>query len=120
MDALAALAQGRGDAAEARRWATRARAGWQQRIRLFPEAAYGHGIDHCLMVADAACALDLARRNHQARPHGEAKLKLARALSLSGRYEEAREMIAAAEATGWRPSDVQAAREEVLDPQGAR
>jgi hypothetical protein len=114
MDALAGLARRHGDQAEALRWSTLAREGWVQRIRLFPEAAYGHGIDHCLDVADAACALDLATRNHQARPYGEAKLKLARALALSGRSAEAEAMIAAAEAAGWRPADIRAARQELL------
>ena len=114
MDALAGLARRRGDQAEATRWATLAREGWVQRIRLFPEAAYGHGIDHCLDVADASCALDLAERNHQARPYGEAKLKLARALALNGRSAEAEAMIAAAEAVGWRPTDISTARRELL------
>jgi tetratricopeptide (TPR) repeat protein len=114
MDALAGLARRHGDQAEALRWSTLAREGWVQRIRLFPEAAYGHGIDHCLDVADAACALDLATRNHQARPYGEAKLKLARALALNGRSAQAEAMIAAAEAAGWRPSDIGVARRELL------
>jgi tetratricopeptide (TPR) repeat protein len=120
MDALADLAQRRGDPAEARIWASRARDGWNRRMQLFPEAAYGHGIDHCLMVADASCALRLAERNHQARPYGEAKLKLARALALNGRYAEAHKMIEAAEAAGWRPGDIRTARQEVAasDPGG--
>jgi hypothetical protein len=114
MDALADLARRRGDPAEAGRWTQLARQRWDQRIKLFPEAAYGHGIDHCLAAADAPCALGLAERNHRARPFGEAKLKLARALALSGRVAEAQAMIAAAEAQGWRPSDIRAAREELL------
>jgi len=116
MDALASLAARRGNRAEARNWVTRARQGWEQRIRLFPEAAYGHGIDHCLDAGDADCALALAERNHRARPYGEAKLKLARALALGGRVAEARTMIDAAEAAGWRPSDIRAAREQLLSP----
>jgi predicted Zn-dependent protease len=117
MDALAGLARRRGDRADATRWATLAREGWVQRIRLFPEAAYGHGIDHCLAVADAGCALDLAERNHRARPYGEAKLKLASALALSGRLGEAQALVAAAEAGGWRPADIRAARQELLAAQ---
>jgi tetratricopeptide (TPR) repeat protein len=113
MDALAGLLRRRGEQAEAQRWSTLARAGWQRRIALFPEAAYGHGIDHCLDVADAACALDLATRNHQARPFGEAKLKLARALALNGRVAEAQAMVSAAEALGWRPADIRSARQEL-------
>lgn len=113
MDALAGLLRRRGNHEEAQHWARLAREHWNQRIRLFPEAAYGHGIDHCLDLADARCALDLAERNHRARPYGEAKLKLARALALGGRFGEARAMIAAAETMGWRPSDIRAAREEL-------
>lgn len=113
MDAIANLMRGRGDVAEAQRWTAMARAGWNRRLALFPEAAFGHGIDHCLDAGDAACALDLARRNHQARPFGEAKVKLARALALAGRRPEAEAMLAQAEALGWRPSDIRAAREEM-------
>lgn len=120
LDALAGLARSRGDAAEAWRLAVLARRGWNLRIQLFPEAAYGHGIDHCLDVGDAGCALMLALRNHEARPYGEAKLKLARALALGGRFAEAERMIAAAAATGWRPADIVATSQEVraLAPRG--
>lgn len=118
MDALAGLMRSRGDIAGARRWTVLARHGWNSRIRLFPEAAYGHGIDHCLDAGDAGCALALAERNHRARPFGEAKLKLARALALAGRVAEARAMIDEASAAGWRPADIRAARREL--PGGAQ
>ncbi len=112
MDAIAGLMRQRGDEGEARRWTALARTGWDRRLTLFPEAAYGHGIDHCLDSADAACALDLAVRNHQARPYGEAKLKLAQALALAGRRGEAEAMLAEAEALGWRPADIRSVRQE--------
>jgi tetratricopeptide (TPR) repeat protein len=113
MDALANLARKRGDTAEASRWSALARQGWERRVQLFPEAAYGHGIDHCLAARDAACALRLAMLNHRARPFGEAKLKLARALALAGRIDEARTLVNAASAMEWRAGDIREVRREL-------
>ncbi|MDQ3080273.1 MAG: hypothetical protein M3R03_09785 [Pseudomonadota bacterium] len=102
MDALAAIAAQRGNQALARHWRSRAAQEWQRRLRLFPEAAFGHALDHCLDTRDRACALNLARRNHSARPFGESKLKLAEALNLNGQSDEAASLIAEVQRSGWR------------------
>jgi tetratricopeptide (TPR) repeat protein len=106
IDALAAIAERRGDRAEAARLHAQAGALWARRLQQFPEAAYGHAIDHCIAIHDAACELRLAERNHQARPFGEAQIALARALLANGRTAEARAMIDKVRASPWRSADL--------------
>ncbi len=106
MDALAGIAAQRGDERAGREWTDRAWAAWQVRIAQFPEAAYGHAIDHCVGKRDWASALSLAQRNHEARPYGDAKVKLAQALLGNGRAAEARLMIEAVLRSPWRSADL--------------
>lgn len=106
IDALAGIAEQRGDAAAFRRLSDRAGAAWARRLKLFPEAAYGHAIDHCLSKRDWGCALSLARRNHANRPYGDAKIALAQALLGSGRVDEARSVIEPVLASPWRTADL--------------
>ena len=113
MDALAAIAVQRGDAAGAAAWTSRADAIWRKRLKQFPEAAYGHAIDHCVQKADWSCALALATRNHQARPYGDAKIALARALLHNGRSGEARTMIEAVLASAWNTPALHAVAAEI-------
>jgi tetratricopeptide (TPR) repeat protein len=102
MDALAGIAAQQGDKAAQADWARRADAVWRKRLQQFPEASYGHAIDHCVQKGDWGCALALARRNHEARPYGDAKIALAEALLRNGRPEEARAMIEPVLASSWR------------------
>lgn len=102
IDALAAIAAARGDTAEARRLFDQSGAIWARRIEQFPEAAYGHAIEHCVARQDWPCALRLAEKNHAARPFGEAKVALARALLRNDRTAEARTAIEAVLASPWR------------------
>jgi tetratricopeptide (TPR) repeat protein len=120
MDALAGIAAERGDAAARDAWSRRAAAVWRQRLAQFPEAAYGHAIDHCLDKGDRACALSLAERNHQARPYGDAKVKLAQALLLNGRLDEARRMIDTALASPWRTADLHKVASDIYAAGGER
>ena len=108
MDALAELARQRGDAAAEAAWTARARRAWEQRLKLFPEAAYGHAIDHFAAAGDSGRALDLARRNHQARPYGDSKIALAKALLDAGRPAEAKRLIEAVRASPWRTTELEA------------
>jgi tetratricopeptide (TPR) repeat protein len=120
MDALAGIAAERGDAAARDAWSRRAAAVWRQRLAQFPEAAYGHAIDHCLDKGDRACALSLAERNHRARPYGDAKVKLAQALLLNGRLDEARRMIDTALASPWRTADLHKVASDIYAAIGER
>ncbi len=102
MDALARIAEARGDTATAQRLFGQASQIWTRRLQQFPEAAYGHGFDHCVAMRDWPCALRLAKRNDAARPYGDAKIALARALLGSGRTAEARAVIELVLASAWR------------------
>lgn len=102
IDALAELAQARGDAATAGRLFAQAGAIWDRRMQQFPEAAYGHAVDHYIAMRDWPRALQLAQPNHAARPYGDAKVALAGALLGNGRVAEARGVIEAVLATPWR------------------
>jgi tetratricopeptide (TPR) repeat protein len=101
MDSLADIASARGQQAAANHWRERAWRAWQTRRRLLPEATYGHAVEHCLAKGDGGCALDFAVRNHAARPYGDAKIKLADALALTGRRDEAERQIRLAARSGW-------------------
>lgn len=113
MDALAALAKGRGDMAAEAAWIRRADAAWRNRLGQFPEASYGHAIDHCVQKGDWTCALNLARRNHQARPYGEARIALAGALLRNGRASEAKMMIEDVLRSPWRSASLHVAAAEI-------
>jgi tetratricopeptide (TPR) repeat protein len=80
MDALAALYRERGDQDRSAFWADAARMIWNQRLRQFPEAAYGPTVEHLLAFGDPALALDLARRDHADQPYGLTATALAWAL----------------------------------------
>lgn len=118
IDALAGIAQARGDTAEAARLYDRSAAIWDKRLKLFPEATYGHAIDHCTARRDWPCALRLAEANHEARPFGEAKIKLAAALLANGRTEEARAMIEQVLASRWRTSDLHSTAADIYQAAG--
>lgn len=118
IDALAGIAEARGDTAEARRLYARSWAIWTKRLEQFPEATYGHAIDHCMAKRDWPCALRLAEANHQARPYGEAKIALARALLGNGRTDAARGMIEQALASRWRTPDMHSAAAAIYQASG--
>ncbi|WP_373489226.1 tetratricopeptide repeat protein [Blastomonas sp.] len=118
IDALAGIAEARGDAAEAKRLYARSSAIWSKRLAQFPEATYGHAIDHCVAKADWPCALRLAQRNHDARPYGEAKVALAHALLGNAKIAEARAMIEQVLASAWRTPDVHSVAAEVYQASG--
>jgi tetratricopeptide (TPR) repeat protein len=113
MDARASIALEQGDRSLAALWERRAAESWQVRLALFPEAAYGHALKHCLQFQKAGCALQLAQRNHTARPYGEAKIALARALLINNRVPEAKAMIEAVVASPWRSGELRAVAADI-------
>ena len=79
VDALAELLEDR-DATEAAKLHAEARATFEARLAQFPEATYGHALEHFLASDDgAARALELARKNAAVRPGPDADELLARA-----------------------------------------
>lgn len=118
MDALALLLAARGAESEAAGLRRHSRTLWDIRLRQFPEAAYGHALDHCRAFGDRACALRLAHANYEARPYGEAAEQLALALADSGRLAEARRLVDRVLATSWRTAPLFATAHRIYAAQG--
>jgi tetratricopeptide (TPR) repeat protein len=118
IDALAGIAAAKGEPATAARLYAQSSAIWARRLKQFPEASYGHALDHCIAKRDWPCALELAQKNHQARPFGEAKIALARALLGSGQISQARAMIETVLASPWRTSDLHRAASDIYTASG--
>lgn len=119
MDALAALLAARGETHEAEQLRRRSAAIWDRRLLQFPEASYGHALDHCTAFGRTECALRLARRNHAARRYGEAGEQLASALADAGRMEEARAAVDRVLATPWRTAPLFATASRIYQALGA-
>ncbi len=96
MDALAALIV-ETEPQRAARLVERARAVYEARRRSFPEATYGHALEHHLAhEEDAEAAVELAERNHAERPNVEAATLLAEVYLRTGRVSAARQVLDAA------------------------
>lgn len=102
MDALAALYRATGDADASRKWAALSAGMWAKRLSALPEAAYGHALEHELTLGDPKRALDLARKNHFARPFGDSKILLATAMIANNRPLPAIRLLDAVSASGWK------------------
>jgi hypothetical protein len=90
MDALARLIAQR-EPAEAERLRVRSNAIYEERLTRLPEASYGHALEHFLrMVDDPHRAVQVAEKNRDLRPNGEARTRLAQAYVRAGRIAEAR------------------------------
>lgn len=113
MDALADLLSSQGKTEEARRLTDQAWVAWQKRIALFPEASYGHAIDHCIGKRDWPCAVRFAKQNHAARPYGDAKIALAKALLGNGQLKEAETLIKSVWNSPWRTADLLSVTKEI-------
>lgn len=120
MDALAMLLRSSGQVAESRQWAARAKEEWQRRLALAPEAAYGHALEHELVFGTPSRALDLARKNVAARPFGEARVMLASAFMVNGRYSDALTELETAEGSGWRSAPLFALKAQIYELTGKK
>ena len=106
MDAMAAIEAGRGGEEASRVWVARARAAYEEQLQRFPEAAYGHALDHYLEFGPVETAVGLASKNHAVRPNGDARVALATALIAAGRPDEARAVVREAMETPYRSPDL--------------
>ena len=118
MDTLAVLLRAQGRAAESRAWAARAGAEWDRRLKVAPEAAYGHALEHELVFGTPERAVELARANLAARPFGESRVLLATALVMAGQDEAALAELGRAEASGWRSAPLYALRARIFELAG--
>ena len=103
MDRLAETLEQQGDTEAAEAMVAKARAAYEARLAQFPEATWGHAVDHWIAWGDASEALDMARKNAANRPNGDAKLALVHALVKAEQVPAARTLLAEVEAS---PFDV--------------
>lgn len=109
MDALGELLEAAGKAEEAQQWYAKAAERYESQLARFPEAAYGHALEHFLAHGDdPARALEMAERNHALRPNVDAKRFLAEAQLAAGKPADALATIEAALATPMRSADLHA------------
>ena len=106
MDALAGLARADGDFATSQGWSARADAEWRRRLKLVPEAAYGHMIEHLLAFGTPAETLRVAEANYKLRPFGDSATQLASAYLAGHRAADALRVIEPVLASGWVSSDM--------------
>lgn len=118
MDALAALHRVQGNAPQSLYWSRKAAAIWDERLELLPQAAYGHAFDHQILFGNAKTALDLARKNHAARPNGDSAVLLGWAYLANGKPAEARALLEALGTTKWQSAQQHAALAEAYDMLG--
>lgn len=114
MDALALMLRAEGRTTESRKWAARAGAIWAERMRILPEAALGHALEHELAFGTPARAVALARRNLAARPFGEARLLLAQALMQEGQFAAALGEVQRAKSAGWSSASLYALESNLM------
>jgi len=115
MSALAVLVEDE----EGLDWFRRARAAYEQRMAVFPEAALGHALEYAILARDPR-AVAWAERNHRLRSGGEACVLLARAYHSVGADERARDVIETVLATPYRAATLYAAATTVYDALGDR
>lgn len=114
MDMLALVWRVRGDAQRSREWAAQSRSIWRSWADKHPSAFAAHAAEHELVFGDAREALRLARINAQARPFGEARLLLARALLANDEARTALAEIGVAERSGWQSAQLFAVKAQAL------
>jgi tetratricopeptide (TPR) repeat protein len=104
-DAIASLYRAQGDYARTELWAGRAGAGWAERLRLIPEAALGHAVEHELAFGTPARALALAQQDFANRPHGATAIALGWALIANNRPGDALRLIEAVNRSSWQSAE---------------
>lgn len=118
MEALADTYEALGDEAKAKEWKKRAGEAYARDMKRYPQAVYGHGMDYFLTGEDTAKALEIAQKNHEARPGFEAKTKLAQAHIRAGQLTEAEELVKASLEAGWNTADLHATAARLYALQG--
>lgn len=103
MDAQAECYMRVGRSAEATALFAKAEALWKEQLRLFPESASGHALEHFMALNhDPALVVRLAEENFSNRPGGDARLLLAKAYLSVGRPKDALAQVHALLASPYR------------------
>jgi tetratricopeptide (TPR) repeat protein len=106
LDALARLAEADGGTGEARQWAARAGAAWDERERLLPMTYATHHAEHLLLHGDSRRALALAQADYGRRPYPGTVVHYAYALWRSGEPARALEVVRRAESGGFMTAEI--------------
>jgi len=118
MDALADVYESKGDEAKSGEWRAKAGEAYARDMKDFPEAVWGHGLDHFLTGDDTQQALKIAVRNHEVRPGCASKIALAQAHVRVGQLGTAKELTEAAGALGCDTSGLHATASRIHALQG--
>ncbi len=103
MDAMAGISRPE----EAIKWRQKAREVYEEQLTQFPEASYGHALNHYLDVGDMPQkALEIAKANYSLRPYGESAVLLARAHLQVGEIDTARALVEQTLASPWKSVDL--------------
>lgn len=117
-DALARLADARGQREQALAWAAKAEAIWGERQRLLPGTYASHYADHLLQWGDARAALVLDESEFAARPHAHVIAHLCFALLRNGQADRALEVSRDALDKGWLTAELKLAEAQALGALG--
>ena len=119
MDAMAGILRDEGKSEESNAFVARARERYEALLAMYPEAAYGHALDHYLEFGeDVAFVVDLAEKNHALRPNAEAKILLTHAYLKAERAKDAQRVIEEALGTPWSSADLHEAAAAVYTTLG--
>ncbi len=105
MAGLASLEGAAGNSARADTLMLEAKAGFAQRLELFPDAYALHAVDFYLEINDLATANQLAKRNLELRQDASAWLLQAEVDLASGRADAACSSLKTVQAAGYRPPE---------------
>lgn len=109
MDAMAGIMLEAGNQAEADAYVAKALERYEELMAMYPEASYGHALEHFIEFGDDPKAtIDMAEKNHALRPNADAKILLAQAYLKGDRGKDAQRVIEEALATPWRTADLHA------------
>ncbi len=107
LDALAEVYKRQGKEKEAEELITKAEKLWEEQLRIFPESASGHALDHYFKYGtDNKKILTLAENNFKTRPNSEAKLYLAKAYLRNNQLKLAQEQIDSALNSPYKSTDL--------------
>lgn len=109
MDAMAEIHEAAGEHDQAKQWLAKANERFEAQLGRFPEAAYGHALEHYLAHGDdPAKTLQMAESNHALRPNADAKRLLSEAQLAASQPAKAQATIEEALATPMRSADLHA------------
>ena len=120
MDALAETLEKLGRPEEARQYSEKAEILWNSQLQEFPEAASGHAIEHFLKwKPQDPRTLELAKKNYELRPGGEASVLLAETYLKNSLPNEAGKVLERTLSSSFKSPELYQVAAEVAEAQGS-